>query len=41
MSYAELVCCKYLLTLLNNVSIDANSVDPDQTDTTLFDQVAF
>ena len=28
---AQVVCCIYLLTLLNNVSIDANSVDPYQT----------
>ena len=31
---AELVCCKYLLILLTNVSNEANSVDPDQTATT-------
>ena len=26
---AQLVCCIYSLTLLTNVSIEANSVDPD------------
>ena len=28
---AVVVCCKYLLTLLTNLSTEANSVDPDQT----------
>ena len=28
---AEVVCYKYLLTLLTNSSTEANSVDPDQT----------
>ena len=27
----QVICCIYLLTLLTNVSIEANSVDPDQT----------
>ena len=31
MSSAEVVCCKYCLTLLTNLSIEANSVDPEQT----------
>ena len=31
MSSAAVVCCMYFLTLLNNVSIDANGVDPYQT----------
>ena len=45
---AKAVCCIYLLTLLINVSTQANSVDPDQTapvgavwsGSTLFDQEA-
>ena len=28
---AQVVCCIYLLTLLSNGSIDASSVDQDQT----------
>ena len=28
---AEVVCCIYLLTLLSNVSVETNSVDPDQS----------
>ena len=27
----QVICCIYLLTLLTNVSLEANSVDPDQT----------
>ena len=40
LSSANVVCFIYLLTLLTNVSIEANSVDPDQTAPTLFDQKA-
>ena len=28
---AEIICCMYLITLLVNGRIEANSVDPDQT----------
>ena len=28
---AEVVCCKYFLTLLSNVNIEANSIGPDKT----------
>ena len=28
---AEVVCCRYLLTVLSRWSTDVNSVDPDQT----------
>ena len=31
MSSAEVVCCKYLPSITNELSIEANSVDPDQT----------
>ena len=31
MTSAEVICCIYLLTLLTNVSVEANSVEPDQT----------
>ena len=31
MTSAEVVCCKYCLTLLTNLSIEANGVDPCQT----------
>ena len=31
MSSAKVVCCKHLLTLLTNVNVEANIVDPDQT----------
>ena len=31
MPSAEVVCCIYLLTLLTNVVVVANSVAPDQT----------
>ena len=31
MSSAEVVCCRYFLPLLTDLSIEANSVDPDQT----------
>ena len=31
MPSASVVCCIYLQTLLTNVSIEENSVDPDQT----------
>ena len=45
---AQAVCCKYFLTLFTYVSIEANSVDPDQTvplgavwsGSSLFDQEA-
>ena len=45
---AKVICCIYLLTLLTNVSMEANSVDQDQTapvgavwsGSTLFDQGA-
>ena len=37
---ALVVCFIYLLTLLTNVSVNANSEDPDQTAPTLFDQEA-
>ena len=29
--FADIICGTYLLTLLTNVSVEANSVDPDQT----------
>ena len=35
-SYAEVVCCRYLLTFWTNVSTEANRVDQDQTGSTLF-----
>ena len=28
---AEVVCCKYLLIITDKLSIEANSVDPEQT----------
>ena len=31
MTSAEVICCIYLLTLLTDVSIQANRVDPDKT----------
>ena len=31
MSSAEVVCCKYLPNITNELSIEANSVDPEQT----------
>ena len=31
MSSAEVVCCNYLPTIIDEVSIEANSVDPGQT----------
>ena len=31
MSSAEDICCKNCLTLLTNLSIEANSLDPEQT----------
>ena len=31
MTSAEVVSCKFLLTLMKNLSIEANSVDPEQT----------
>ena len=31
MSSAEVVCCKYCLTLMTNLSIEVNIVDPEQT----------
>ena len=31
MKFSEVVCCKYLLTLLTNSSTEANNADPDQT----------
>ena len=31
---AYIVCCAYLLTLLTNEKVEANSEDPDQTVTT-------
>ena len=31
MSSAQVICCVYLLTLLTNASVEANSVVPDQT----------
>ena len=31
MSSAEVVCCKYLPNITDKLSIEANSVDPDQT----------
>ena len=33
MSSAEVVCCKQLPNLTDKLSIDANSVDPEQTAT--------
>ena len=32
---AQVICCKYLLTLKSNISIGENSVGPDQTAPTL------
>ena len=40
--FAFVICCIYLLALLTDVSVEANSFDPDQTaptGSTLFDQV--
>ena len=34
---AEVICCIYLQTLLNNVSKEANSVNQDQTDLSSLD----
>ena len=31
MSSAEVVCCKYLHNITDELSIEANSVDPEQT----------
>ena len=31
MSSAEVVCCKYLPNTTDELSIEANSVDPEQT----------
>ena len=31
MSSAEVVCCKYLHNITDEFSIEANSVDPEQT----------
>ena len=31
MSSAEVVCCKYLPNITDELSIKANSVDPEQT----------
>ena len=31
MSSAEVVCCKYLPNIKDELSIEANSVDPEQT----------
>ena len=31
MSTAEVVCCKYLHSTTDELSIEANSVDPEQT----------
>ena len=31
MSSAEVVCCKYLHNITDKLSIEANSVDPEQT----------
>ena len=31
MSSAEVVCCKYLPSITDKLSIEANSVDPEQT----------
>ena len=31
MSSAEIVCCKKLPNITDNLSIEANSVDPEQT----------
>ena len=31
MSSAEVVCCKYLPSITDILSIEANSVDPEQT----------
>ena len=31
MTYAEVVCCKQLLNITDELSIEANSVDPEQT----------
>ena len=39
MSSAEVVCCKYLPNITDELSIEANSVDPEQTvwsESTLF-----
>ena len=48
MPSTQVVCCIYFLTLMSNVSVEANSVDADQTaftgafwsGSTLFDQDA-
>ena len=32
MSFAEDVCCKYLPSITDELSIEANCVDPEQTD---------
>ena len=31
MSSAEVVCCKYLSNITDKLSIEANSMDPEQT----------
>ena len=31
MSSAEVICCKYLPNITDKLSIEANSVDPEQT----------
>ena len=31
MSSAEVICCKYLLSITEELSIEANNVDPEQT----------
>ena len=31
MSSAEVVCCKYLPSITHELSLEANSVDPEQT----------
>ena len=31
MSSAEVVCCKYLPNITDKLSLEANSVDPEQT----------
>ena len=31
MSSAEIVCCKYLPNIIDELSIEANSVNPEQT----------
>ena len=33
-SSAEVVCCKYLPSITDKLSIEANSVDPEQTSQT-------